>query len=77
MVTQVFIFALILADASAISDKGNKKNGILFLKLFWPSVRKKCSNDREKLLKFKAEGWEFSFFFKSLGQFFQRVKVTY
>ena len=37
-------------------------NGILFLKLFWPTVRKNCSSDREKLLKFKAEGWEFSKF---------------
>ena len=24
-------------------------NGILFPKLFWPSVRKNCSSDREKL----------------------------
>ena len=33
-------------------------NGILFQKLFWPTVRKKCLNEREKLLKFEAEGWE-------------------
>ena len=33
-------------------------NGILLLKLFWPTVRKKCSIDREKLLKFEAEGRE-------------------
>ena len=38
------------------------KNGILLSKLFWPTVRKKCSSDREKLLKFKAEGLEFSKF---------------
>ena len=25
-------------------------------KLFWPTVRKKCSSDQEKLLKFEAEG---------------------
>ena len=31
-------------------------HGILFQKLFWPTVRKKCSSDREKLLKFEAEG---------------------
>ena len=30
--------------------------GILLPKLFWPTVRKKCSGDREKLLKFEAEG---------------------
>ena len=31
------------------------RNGILFTKLFWPSVRKDFSSDREKILKFKAE----------------------
>ena len=31
-------------------------SGILFPKFFWPTVRKKCSSDREKLLKFEAEG---------------------
>ena len=30
-------------------------NGILFPKLFWPSVRKNCSSDREILLKFEAK----------------------
>ena len=28
--------------------------------LFWPTVRKKCCSDREKLLKFEAEGQEFA-----------------
>ena len=37
-------------------------NGILLPKLFWPSARKKCSSDREKLLKFVAEGREFTKF---------------
>ena len=36
-----------------------KKNGILLPKLFWPTVRKKCSSDRGKLLKFEAEGRKF------------------
>ena len=31
-------------------------NGILVPKLFWPTVRKKISSDREKFLKFEAEG---------------------
>ena len=31
-------------------------NGILLPKLFLPTVRKNCSSDREKLLKFEAEG---------------------
>ena len=35
-------------------------NGILLPKLFWPTVRKDCSSDREKLLKFEAEGQEFA-----------------
>ena len=36
----------------------NKKmvgNGILCPKLFWPTVRKKCSSILEKLLKFEVE----------------------
>ena len=43
-----------------VSNKDS--NGILLTKLFWPTVRKKCSSDREKLLKFEAEGREFAKF---------------
>ena len=50
------------------------RNGILFRKLFWPTVRKNCSSDREKLLKFEAEGREFEIFLRSLEQFIQTVK---
>ena len=50
------------------------KNGILLPKLLWPTVRKNCSSDREKLLKFNAEGWEFAKIFWSLEQFIQTVK---
>ena len=49
-------------------------NGNLLPKLFWPSVRKNCSSDREKLLKFEAEGWEFAKFLRSLEQFIQTLK---
>ena len=35
-------------------------NGILLPKLFCPIVRKKCSSDQEKLLKFEAEIFEFT-----------------
>ena len=49
-------------------------NGILLPKLFWPTVRKNCSNDWEKLLKFEAEGREFAKFLRSLEQFIQTVK---
>ena len=33
-----------------------------------------CSSDREKLLKFKAEGREFANFLRSLEQFIEAVK---
>ena len=50
------------------------KNGILLPKLFWPTVRKNCSRDQEKLLKFEAEGLEFAKFVRSLEQFIQTAK---
>jgi hypothetical protein len=37
-------------------------------------VRKKCSSDREKLLKFEAEGREFAKFLRLLEQFILAVK---
>ena len=37
-------------------------------------MRKNCSSDREKLLKFEAEGREFAKFLRSPGQFIQTVK---
>ena len=46
----------------------------LLPKLFWPTVRKNCSSDREKLLKFEAESQEFSKILRSLEQFIQTVK---
>ena len=49
-----------------------------FLKLHFgvvlPTVRKKCSSDQEKLLKFEAEGQEFENFLRALEQFFLKVK---
>ena len=36
-------------------------------------MRKNCSSDREKLLKFEAEGREFAKFLRSLEQFFLTV----
>ena len=50
------------------------RNGILLPKLFWPTVRKICSRDWEKLLKFEAEGREFAKNLRSLEQFIQTVK---
>ena len=37
-------------------------------------MRKNCSSDREKLLKFEANGREFANFLRSLEQFIQTVK---
>ena len=51
-----------------------EKIGILLPKLFWPIVWKNCSRDREKLMKFEAEGWEFAKFLRSLEQFIQTEK---
>ena len=51
-----------------------KRNGTLFPKLFWPTGRKICSSNQEKLLKFKAEGREFAKFLRSLEQFVRTVK---
>ena len=39
--------------------------------MFWSTVRKKCSRNQEKILKFKAEGQEFA---KSLRSFEQLVQ---
>ena len=33
---------------------GIERNGILLPKLFWPTVRKNCSSDREEVLKLEA-----------------------
>ena len=50
------------------------ENGIFLPKLFWPTVRKNCSSDRKKLLKFEAEGQDFARFLRSLEQFVQTMK---
>ena len=36
------------------------RSGILLPKLFWHTVRKDCSRDREKHLKFETEGQDFA-----------------
>ena len=43
-------------------------------KIVQTTVRKKCSSEREKLLKFEAEGREFAKILRSLEQFIQTVK---
>ena len=51
-----------------------ERNGILLPKLFWSTMRKNCSTDREKLLKSETEDWEFAKILRSLEQFIQTVK---
>ena len=50
------------------------RNDILLSKLFWFTVRRNCSSDWEKNLKFEAEGREFAKLLRSLKQFYQTVK---
>ena len=52
--------------------------GILLPKLFWPTGRKNCFGDQEKLFKFEAEGREFSnfqIFWDYFNNFFKQWKV--
>ena len=44
--------------SNCVLCENETRNGILLPKLFWPDVRKNCSSDQEKLLKFVAEGQE-------------------
>ena len=46
----------------------------MFPKLFWPSVRKNSSSDREKLLKFKAKSLELATILRSLVKFIWILK---
>ena len=52
-------------------------NGILLTNLFWTTVRKNCSNDQEKLLKFETEGREFAKIFRLLEQFIQTRTILW
>ena len=40
---------ILLATMNILFTKHKVKNGILFSKLLWPTVRKNCSSVREKL----------------------------
>ena len=55
----------------------NIEKMVFCLKLFWPTVRKICSSDQEKLLKFEAESQEFAKILRSLEQFILTVKGQY
>ena len=49
---------LILKDISLLPNVKTPRNVFLLPKLFWPTVRKSSSSDREKLSKFEAEKGE-------------------
>ena len=52
--------------------------GIFVTKIVLTTVRKKCSSDREKILKFEAEGREFANLLRRLEQFFEtKAEVFY
>ena len=63
-----------MGSSSFIFFCGFLMNVISLPKLFWPTVTKNCSSDREKLLKFEAEGRELAKILRSLEQFVQTVK---
>ena len=52
-------------------------NGILFSKLFWPTLRKNCFSDGEELLKFEAERQEFANILRSHERLIRAVKGQY
>ena len=62
----LYTYLLLAESRIHMSFLAQKRNGILLPKLFGPTVRKNCSRDREKLLKFEAEGREFAKFLRSL-----------
>ena len=53
---------------------GKVRNVTLLPQLFWSTVRKNWSNDREKLMKLKATGQEFANVLRSLEWFIQTIK---
>ena len=71
----IWIIWLFQKNLSKMNRDIYTKNGILLPKLFWPTVSKNCSSDREKVLKFEAEGQEFATVLRSLEQFIQTLKL--
>ena len=57
-----------------IWGKNHQERSAMRISILLPTVRKNCSSEREKLLKFEAEGREFSKILRSLEQFIQTVK---
>ena len=55
-------FAVPESHFAHIQKQEGTWNGVLLPKLFLTTMRKNCSSDLEKLLKFEAEGQEFAKF---------------
>ena len=70
----LYFFIFVVNFEKGFQEKRSYNNGILLPKLFWPTVRKNCSSDLKKLLKFETEGREFAKNLRSLRQFIQTVK---
>ena len=61
-------------QGNRVQENVQSRNGILLPKLFLLTVRRNCSSDQEKILKFEAECQEFAKILRSLEQFVQTVK---
>ena len=79
------VVSLIIQEAKKIGFGSSWKQVVYWYivskiaKKFWPTVRKNCSSDQEKCLKFDcdSEGHDFSKFLKPLEQFISKVKCQY
>ena len=60
--------------SSQVFCASDYRNGILFPKLCWPTVRTNCASDWDFFLKLETEGQEFAKILRSLEQFVQTVK---
>ena len=78
MALSLFDYLKVSHPLGPVSFPEMRKKKYLFI-LHWyfvnkivPTVRKKCSSDREKRLKFMAEGQEFAKCLRSLEQFIEQ-----
>ena len=58
-----------------LSRPTKSRNGILFPKLFWPTVRKNCSSDWEKRLNSRLKAENLQIFLDHLNNLFKQWKV--
>ena len=72
-VLYIYVGFRLLAHLTCDLSQAEKK-WYFVIKIILNYCEKNCSSDREKLLKFEAEGREFTNFLRSLEQFVQTVK---